>query len=96
MTIKNALTLAAAVAALFAQASFAQTTAPAARADVKAETKAAEKAGKLTPAGEASVPTEKATAKSTKTRAERKAETKDAAKAKELTPAGEGPAAPKK
>ena len=53
MQIKNALTIVAAVAAsMFAQATFAQATAPASRADVKAETKAAEKAGTLTPAGE--------------------------------------------
>ena len=54
MKMKNALTVVAAVAAaMFAQASFAQAaSAPASRADVKAETKAAAKEGKLTPAGE--------------------------------------------
>ena len=53
MKMKNALTVVAAVAAaMFAQASFAQASAPAARADVKADTKAAAKDGKLTPAGE--------------------------------------------
>ena len=56
MMIKNALSIVAAVAAsMFAQASFAQAaSAPVARADVKAETKALEKSGKLTPAGEGS------------------------------------------
>ena len=89
MTIKNALTVAAAVAALFAQASFAQTAAPATRADVKAEAKA-----NKTPAGEAQNPIGGTpTGKSTKTRAERKAETRAANKGKQLTPAGErGPA----
>ena len=64
MQMKNALTIVAAVAAaMFAQATFAQASAPS-RADVKAETKAAEKAGKLTPAGEGAAPTDKSTAKS--------------------------------
>ena len=67
----NFTIVAAVAAAMFAQASFAQASAPAARAEVKAETKAAEKAGKLTPAGEGAGPTDKATAKSSKTRAER-------------------------
>ena len=91
MNFKNVGSVIAAVAALLAQSAIAQTEAPKARADVKAETAAAKK----TPAGEGS-PAAATEAKSTKTRAERKAETKDAAKAKELTPAGEGPAAPKK
>ncbi|MES2099069.1 MAG: hypothetical protein V4569_04560 [Pseudomonadota bacterium] len=90
MTMKNTLTIVAAVAAaMFAQASFAQASAPAARADVKAETKAAAKEHKLTPAGEGAAPVEKSTAKSTKTRDERKAETQAARKEKKLTPAGE-------
>ena len=77
MKTKNALTIVAAVAAaMFAQASFAQASAPASRAEVKAETKAAEKAGKLTPAGEGAAPVAKSDEKSTMTRAERKAATK--------------------
>ena len=69
MQMKNALTIVAAVAAsMFAQVSFAQASAPAARADVKAETKAAEKAGTLTPAGEGVATTDKAATKSTKSR----------------------------
>ena len=83
MQMKNALTIVAAVAAaMFTQASFAQASAPASRAEVKSETMAAEKAGKLTPAGEGSAPVEKSNAKSTKTRAERKAETQEARKDK--------------
>lgn len=90
MTMKNTLTVVAAVAAaMFTQASFAQASAPASRAEVKSETRAAEKAGKLTPAGEGSAPVEKSNAKSTKTRAERKAETQEARKDKKLTPAGQ-------
>ena len=95
--MKNALTLVAAVAAaMFAQGALAQDAASSpTRADVKAETKAAGKAGKLTPAGEG--PTAAApAASSTKTRAERKAATKADAKAGKLTPAGEGQDAPKK
>jgi len=96
---RNVLTVVAAAAvALFAQGVFAQASAPASRADVKAETKAAEKAGKLTPAGEgpgAMTSGEKG-GTSTKTRMDRKDETKAAAKAKQLTPAGEGPDQPKK
>jgi hypothetical protein len=90
MTMKNALTVVAAVAAaMFAQATFAQASAPLSRADVKAETKAAAKAGQLTPAGEGSTPMDKPTTKSTKTRAERKAETKAAVKAGAIPKAGE-------
>ena len=49
---KSVLTVVAAAAlAVFAQGAFAQASSPS-RADVKAETKAAEKSGKLTPAGE--------------------------------------------
>ncbi len=95
MQMKNALTIVAAVgAAMFAQGSFAQASAPASRADVKAETMAAAKEKKLTPAGEGATPTDKAATKSTMSAAERKAATKAAAKEKKLTPAGEaGPVA---
>ena len=56
---------------------------------MKAETKAAEKAGQLTPAGEGTTPKDNgAVGASTKTREQRKTETKAAAKAHELTPAG--------
>jgi len=93
MSRKVLTVVAAAAVALFAQGVYAQASAPASRADVKAETKAAEKSGKLTPAGEgpgAMTSGEKG-ATSTKTKAEQKSETKAAAKSKQLTPAGEGP-----
>ena len=64
------------------------------RADVKAETKAANKNKQLAPAGDA--PAAAATGKSDKSRAAVKAETKEANKKRELTPAGDAPAAPKK
>ena len=61
---------------------------PRSRADVKAETRALEKSGQLTPAGEGSPASADANFKSTKTRSERKAETVLAAKHHELQPAG--------
>ena len=93
---KNVLTLVAAAAfAVFAQGAFAQASSPS-RADVKAETKAAEKAGKLAPTGEAAdlktENAEKANKTSTKTREERKAETKTAAKSGQLSAAGDADA----
>jgi hypothetical protein len=67
---------------------FAQTETKApTREEVKQETRAANKARKLMPAGEAT-PVEKA-APSTKTRAERKAETMQARKEGKLVPGGE-------
>ena len=81
-------------------AAWAQTSAASSpsRADVKAETRALEKAGKLEPAGPGGTREERMAPPptSTKTRAERKAETRAAARAKQLTPAGEAPEAPKK
>ena len=67
---------------------FAETQQPLTRAEVKSETKALEKSGKLTPAGEAtgSVTPGKG---STVDRNQRKADTKAAEKAHALTPAGE-------
>jgi hypothetical protein len=64
----------------------AQASSPS-RADVKAETKAAEKNRQLTPAGESS-PTPPAGTGSTKTKEQRKAETLEARKKGELAPAG--------
>ena len=78
----------AAFALAIATPLFAQDTAPATRGEVKAETKALEKAGKLTPPGEA-VGTDR-NFKPTKTRAQRKTETKLAAKNHELIPPGPG------
>jgi hypothetical protein len=81
------LTLAA-FAVAFAPIALAQNADPTTRAEVKAETKALEKAGKLTPAGEGpDIGPEKVTP-STKTRAQRKAETRLAEKNHELAPAG--------
>jgi hypothetical protein len=84
-------TLAAAMAAaVFSNGAFSQDAAPpASRATIKAETRAAEKAGKLTPAGEGSPVDRSVSTRSTKTRAERKAETQLARKKGELIPAGE-------
>ena len=93
MTMKTVLSIVAAAAvALLSAPSFAQEKA---RADVKAETKDANKAKQLTPAGEAG-PAAPKEAKSTKARADVKAETKDANKKHEIAPAGEaGPAVAK-
>ena len=52
MKTKLALSAIVAAVAVFSQSAFAQASSPT-RAEVKAETKAAEKSGKLTPAGEA-------------------------------------------
>lgn len=93
MNLKTALSLiAAAAVSLMSQGAFAQASAPD-RAAVKAEVKAANKKGELTPAGEGS-PKAKAEPKSTKDRAEVKADTKAANKKGEIAPAGEG--SPKK
>jgi hypothetical protein len=95
----KAFTIASAVVAvcgaMLAQATFAQDAAPASRADVKAETKAAEKAGKFTPAGEGAAMSDTSTPKSTKTKADRKAEVAAARKSGELAPAGPAPDYPK-
>ena len=92
MKTKSVLTVVAAAAiAVFAQGVFAQASAPT-RADVKAETKAAEKSGALTPAGQGpgAASTEKAGTSAKKTRAERRAEAKAARASGDLKPAGEG------
>jgi hypothetical protein len=82
-----AIAVAAAAASMLWTAAFGQSKAPVTRAEVKAETRAAEKAGKLVPAGqgpEFTVPT-----KSNTTRAKRKADTLAAEKAGEIPPAGD-------
>ena len=89
MNFKVVGSLIAAVAALVAQGAFSQTTPPASRADVKAETAAAGKKGELNKPGEG-MPQEKASGKSTKTRDDRKAETAAAGKKGELSKPGEG------
>ena len=81
--------VAAIAASLAAPSVFAQASAPVSRAAVKAETRAAEKAGQLTPAGQGSAPTVKTPDTGPKmTRAERKAETLRARKEGTLQPAG--------
>ncbi len=89
MSSKPVLVAALAVVATFCwQQALAQASAPLSRADVKAETRAAEKAGKLTPAGQGGAPAAAAASGPTKTRAQRKAETIAARKAGALAPAG--------
>jgi hypothetical protein len=74
---------------LVSSAAFAQASAPLSRAEVKAETRAAEKAGQLTPAGEGSAPVTKSAATGPKiTREQRKADTLQARKEGTLQPAG--------
>jgi len=88
MSQRTILTAAAFAACVLCQAVMAQSaSAPVSRADVKAETRAAEKSGKLTPAGEG--PEVKVSRTSTKTRAERKADTLAARRAGTLDPAGD-------
>jgi hypothetical protein len=91
-TMSSKLVVAAAAALLASfgsQGVLAQASAPVSRAEVKAETKAAEKSGKLTPAGEAPAPVVNSTGVGpTTTRAERKAATLKARKEGTLQPAG--------
>jgi hypothetical protein len=87
MSSKLKLTITAAVASLLCHAAMAQTAAPVSRAEVKAETRAAEKAGKLVPAGEG--PEFVVPKTSNTTRAKRKADTRAAEKAGEIPPAGD-------
>jgi len=84
------LLVAAVAAACMLPMAWAQsdaTTSPS-RADVKAETRAANKARQLQPAGEGPGTDSAAKAPSTKTKAERKAETLQARKEGKLSPAG--------
>lgn len=87
MKTKLALSAVAAAVALFSQAALAQTTAPASRAEVKADTKSA----KSVPAGEAVGPVASTPAgmATTRSREERKSTTKMEAKTGDLKPAGE-------
>ena len=87
MKTKLALSAIVAAVAVFSQGAFAQASSPT-RAEVKAETKAAEKSGALTPAGEGPVVGQPGRSSET-TRAARKAKTKAEAKAGQLTPAGQ-------
>ena len=65
---------------------------PKSRADVKNETRAAEKAGQIPAASEAADPSVSGSSPSSKTRGQRKAETRAAARSKQLAPAGESAA----
>lgn len=86
---------AAAAAVLLAPGVYAQSSAPASRESVKAETRAAAAAGTLTPAGQASIVKEPGRkSRSTKTRAQRKADTNMERAMGGLTPAGQGSAKP--
>ena len=87
MKTKLVLGAVAAAVAVFSQGAFAQASSPS-RADVKAETKAAEKSGKLTPAGEATGSTSPGKGSET-TKEARKAQTKADVKAGKTQPAGE-------
>ena len=89
--------LAAAVAAILVPAlTFAQ-DAQKTREQVKAETRAAQQAGEMTPAGGGATPAAKTSTKhSTVTKEKRKAETLEARKKGELVPAGGGGPAPSK
>ena len=90
MSAYRLLKAAAASAAIaLCGAAFAQSDpTPLSRAEVKAQTRAAEKARQLTPAGQG--PQFKVSTASNKTRAQRKAETLAARRAHALQPAGEG------
>ena len=91
MSSKSILVAALAMAATLCwESASAQASGPVSREQRKAETAAANKAGKLTPAGQGGAPVDKSVAASgpTTTRAERKAETAAAAKAGQLAPAG--------
>jgi hypothetical protein len=89
MSSKPVLTAAALLtASLLNHTVMAQTSsAPLTRAEVKSDTRAAERAGDLTPAGQG--PQFKVSPKSTRTRAQEKAETLAARKAGTLEPAGD-------
>ena len=90
MSSKSVLVAAVAVVATFCwQSAVAQASAPLSRAQVKAETRAAEKSGQLTPAGQGGAPSVRTEAPGpAKTRAQRKAETIEARKAGALAQAG--------
>jgi len=88
MKTKLALGAVFAAVAVFSQTAFAQASAPVSREERKAETAAANKAGKLTPAGQGPIGSAPGKA-SDKTREERKAQTQADAKSGKLAPAGE-------
>jgi len=87
MSTKTSLAVAAAMASLLCTATFGQSNAPLTRAEVKAETRAAEKAHQLVPAGPG--PDFPVSRSSNTTRAQRKADTRAAEKAGQIAPAGD-------
>jgi Domain of unknown function (DUF4148) len=86
--MKIKLALGAIVALVAAQTAFAQASAPVSREERKAETAAANKAGKLTPAGQGPIGSAPGKGSDT-TRDARKAQTQADAKSGKLAPAGE-------
>jgi hypothetical protein len=90
MNIKNVGSVIVAVSALLAQGAIAQTEAPKSRAQVKAETLAAEKKGDVPPPGD-TAKQEKLSKKSDAVRSDVKKETAAANKKGELAKPGEGP-----
>jgi hypothetical protein len=89
-TTQSALSIAALLCLACGAPVGAQTTdsTPASRAEVKEQTRAANKAGQI-PSGEATPGEKQAPTKSTKTRAQRKAETMEARRKGELVSPGE-------
>ena len=91
MKSKFALGVIVAATAVFAQTAFAQASAPVTREQRKAETAAANKSGKLAPAGEGPGAMAQPASGSDKTRTDRKAQTEADIKSGNVAPAGQGP-----
>jgi hypothetical protein len=89
MKSKFALGVIVAATAVFAQTAFAQASAPVTREQRKAETAAANKSGKLAPAGEGPGAMAQPASGSDKTRTDRKAQTQADIKSGGTKPAGE-------
>jgi len=86
---KFALGAIVAATAVFAQTAFAQASAPVSREQRKAETAAANKSGKLAPAGEGPGAMAQPASGSDKTRTDRKAQTQSDIKSGKTAPAGD-------
>ena len=86
---KFALGAIVAATAVFAQTAFAQASAPVSREQRKAETAAANKSGKLAPAGEDPGAMAQPASGSDKTRTDRKAQTQSDIKSGKTAPAGD-------
>ena len=89
MKSKFALGVIVAATAVFAQTAFAQASAPVTREQRKAETAAANKSGKLAPAGEGPGAMAQPASGSDKTRTDRKAQTQSDIKSGKTAPAGD-------